>query len=103
MSKKIKVLVKEPGQAPQIKVIENELEEFQKIVGGYIEVVGYDPEVPDVLIICNEEGKIKELDLNFFTLYDCIVGTAVFVASGEYANFESLAGYQIARIGELLW
>lgn len=34
---KIKVIIKEPGKAPVLTEIENELGALQKIVGGYIE------------------------------------------------------------------
>ena len=37
------------------------LEEVQKLVGGYIEFVYSDG---DIQIICNEEGKLRELPIN---------------------------------------
>lgn len=39
MAEKIKVIIKEPGKAPEIKTITNDLGTLQSIVGGYIETV----------------------------------------------------------------
>lgn len=43
------------------------LEELQRFVGGYIEVVCFD----DFIMIINEEGKLKQLPVNFMasTIY----------------------------------
>lgn len=80
---KIKVIIKEPYKNPYEAEIENTLEEFQRIVGGYIETVTC-PGVPEVEIICNEEGKIMGLAPNLFVtnLYlmpDVIAGTVIVV------------------------
>jgi hypothetical protein len=54
------------------------LENFQKIVDGYIEVV---PFLPDTVIICNEEGKLRGMKPNFylgsFPYGDLIMGTVI--------------------------
>ena len=39
MSKRIKVVLAEPGKKAKVTEIENTLENLQKIVGGYIECV----------------------------------------------------------------
>lgn len=49
----INVVVKAPGEAAKITQIENTLEAFQKIVGGYIETFTI---ATDCTIVCNEEG-----------------------------------------------
>ena len=54
---KIRVIVKRPGEAAFMTVINNELETLQKIVGGYIETVTL---ADDFVVICNEDGKIKK-------------------------------------------
>ncbi len=75
----MKVIVKAPNN-PAIEVeIENELEALQGIVGGYIECV---PLSDDALIICNEEGKLHNLLINFKTPIDFIVGTAIICGDG---------------------
>ena len=65
MKDKIKVITKYPNQvAGSYKTIDNTLGALQKIVGGYIEAITaqFDPEL---LIICNEEGKLQGLEQSF--------------------------------------
>jgi hypothetical protein len=60
---KIKIYLMEVGENGCIKEIENSLEVFQTIVGGYIEILSLDKEcILD--LVCNEEGKIKAFSLN---------------------------------------
>lgn len=69
-----------PGKKPEIIDIQNELKPLQNYVGGYIETV-YLPN--DLILICNEEGKLWGMNLNFFlvrnTTVDEVVGPALFV------------------------
>lgn len=54
----MKLLVKQPGQFPEIKEF-NEgdlLAELQAAVGGYIETV---PISDTLVLVCDEEGKLK--------------------------------------------
>ena len=56
------VLYIKPHEPPEITYIKPELEEMQRLVGGYIErIMPFDDEVA---IIANEEGKITGLELN---------------------------------------
>ena len=50
----MKAIRKKPGCAPEIIEVENTLEALQQEVGGYIETVS----IADVVIICNEEGRL---------------------------------------------
>ena len=61
MAKKIKVLIKRPDSKIYSTHISDTLENLQKIVGGYIETVTL---WQDATVICNEEGRIKELPYN---------------------------------------
>ena len=61
MEEMIKVIVKEPGKDPEDKMVKNELHALQEIVGGLIEVV---PIGNGVLLVANEEGKIRDLPFN---------------------------------------
>ena len=71
---KIKVIIKKPeDQYGRLVEIENELRVFQDIVGGYIETTGID----DLVIICNEEGKLKNLKYNIAVGMDFLVGTII--------------------------
>jgi hypothetical protein len=56
MSKKISVLIKEPGRVPRHVAISDTLENLQRTVGGYIETVTI---ASDCVLIVDEEGRIK--------------------------------------------
>ena len=60
-SDKIKVIVKPPRRIAHFEWIDNTLEAFQKIVGGYIEVVTL---APDLVIVSNEESRLLGLEEN---------------------------------------
>ena len=77
----MKVWVKRPKQAPALIDVENELHSLQKIVDGYIEVY---PLSPNVVIICNEEGRIRELPFNTWMEGATFYGTIIIAgADGE--------------------
>lgn len=93
----IKTLVKEPGRPPVIREVENELEPFQKIVGGYIEVLRMSLSGGTLLLVCNEEGKLKGLAPNVLFGGDIIAGTvAVVRRDGE--EFASLTEMDVAAV-----
>ena len=71
----INILVKRPGDDWKQVTIENELSEFQRIVGGYIETydLGY-----DTLIICNEEGWLNGMEYNCTIDGNDFAGTIIF-------------------------
>lgn len=95
----LRILLKKVGQAPSIEVIKNTLEEKQRIVDGLIEVVPY----KDVLIICNEEGKILNQKPNILFDYDYIAGDCFFVGDDyENGDFKSLTKEQIIEIVDML-
>ena len=58
----IKVVLVEPMKKAKVIEIEEKLEAMQSVVEGSIEE--YMPFEDDVAIICNDEGKIRGLDLN---------------------------------------
>ena len=88
------VIKKEPGRPAEAVAIKNTLEALQEAVGGYIEVV---PFVADTVIICDEEGKLKDSHANFFALGDLFCGTVLFAGvKGE--EFCSIKPYQIKAI-----
>lgn len=91
----IKVIVKKPNQSAEAKEVENDLKTFQNLVGGYIEVL---PVGNNILLVCNEEGKLEELEPNFRLGNDVIVGDAVFVADGNDGEFHSLSEGNIQRL-----
>lgn len=97
MKEKVQCLLIEPYKLPKLIEIENTLKAKQKIVGGYIEVV-YLQNDNDVLLICNEEGKINGLKLNRDIGYDIIAGPFL-VVGNDYENggFKSLTEEQIVK------
>lgn len=85
----IRILLKRVGKKPLVKVINNTLEEKQKLVGGLIEVVDYDK---DNLIIANEEGKVDGLKPNLGFDLDYIAGDCFFIGDDyQNASFKSLS------------
>lgn len=95
----MKVVIKNVGQKPEIKEVENELHVFQDIVGGYIECV-YITE--DIICVCNEEGKLMGLTPNFIFNRDIIVGNVFFVTCDEFGDFASLNDEQIDLVMTVL-
>lgn len=90
---KIKVLIIEPGSAPITKEIENTLEEKQKIVGGNIEFLELENNID---LICNEYGKMNNLEMNRIVTNDVICGTFI-IAGQENGNSKSLSEKQIEK------
>ena len=75
--KKIKVIIKNPEEEyGHICWISNDLEALQAIVGGYIETVPIS-ENDNVVIICDEEGKLKNKKSNLALGIDVVVGTII--------------------------
>lgn len=90
----MKVIVKQAGKAPEIKEIENTLEAFQSLVGGYIEVIRFN----SCLMVCNEEGKLQGLQSNFRLGYDVIVGDVVFTQSDSVGEFTDISQSDIDSV-----
>lgn len=96
MKNKLKVVYKKVNESPKILEINNTLNAKQKLVGGLIEVVPY---FDDVLIICNECGKMLNMKANVIFENDYIAGD-FFVVGDDYKNsdFKSLTETQIHLI-----
>ncbi len=89
---KMRVLYKKVGESPVVKIINASLEAKQELVGGLIEVVPYE----DVLIICNEEGKILNMPPNVVFDYDYIAGDFFVIGDDyEHGDFKSLTKDEI--------
>ncbi len=85
MDKTIEVIIKEPGKAPYKKEISNKLYDLQKEVGGFIETVTVGS---DLVIICNEEGRLIGLPYNCTVLGFDFVGTII-IAGRKRDKFTS--------------
>ena len=95
----MKVVIKEPLEAPRRADIENTLTALQETVGGNIEHIGFAfPDMPEGIgILVDEEGKFRNKLPNFFLPGDIVAGTAVFVGeSGE--EFTDLTEEQLSLI-----
>ena len=94
---KIKGLLVEPYKLPKEIEIENTLDNLQSLVDGYIECV-YLKNDNDVVLICNDEGKINNMTLNRDIGYDIIAGPFLIVGNDyENADFKSLTEEQILK------
>lgn len=94
---KIKCLLIEPYKLPREINIENTLEEKQKLVGGNIECA-YLSNDDDVVLVCNEEGKMLGLDLNRDIGHDIIAGTFLILGDDSVSgDFKSLTNEQINK------
>ena len=83
MAKKIKCIVKRPDeQFGHVTWISDSLKNLSNTVGGYIETVTLDN---GVVLICNEEGRIRNMPYNFtlrrmrrvVTIQNAIFGTVI--------------------------
>lgn len=94
---KIKGLLVEPHKLPKEIEIENTLDNLQSLVDGYIECV-YLQNDNDIVLICNDEGKINNMPLNRDIGYDIIAGP-FFIVGNDYENadFKSLTEEQILK------
>lgn len=97
--KQILAVVKELGKPPRVEpLFENTLEFFQKAVGGYIETVTF---ATDLVLICNEEGRLLGMPFNVEVGGVGFVGPVVAVGfKGE--DFVSLKATHIPMILRLL-
>lgn len=96
MSEEIKVLCVEPGKAPAVTTLNNDLRSLQTAVGGRIELVDIDD---GVCILCNEEGKLMGLEGNRRLGSDILVGT-FFVLGSSGGKLTSLTDSQVQKYAQ---
>lgn len=91
----ILIIIKEPGKAPEIELLfENTLQAFQAAVGGPIEVVTVDEHT---VLVCNEEGRLRQLPYNGIIAGIPFVGTVLAVGVKD-EEFTSVRGSHIPRL-----
>ena len=92
---KLKILLKQVGRESKVTEIENTLEAKQKLVNGLIEVVPFEQN-DELLIVCNEEGKLLSLPPNTMFGMDYIAGD-YFIVGDDYENgdFKSITDEQV--------
>jgi L-2-hydroxyglutarate oxidase LhgO len=97
MEKQLKVLLVEPNKLPTTLVIDNNLKSKQKLVEGDIEYA-YADQFPDIVFICNEEGKINGMPYNRDIGADIIAGPFLIVGDDyEKGEDKSLTDSQIKK------
>ena len=84
---KIRVLVVEPMKEPKVEYIENTLDDMQRVVGGLIEEIDLDN---NTVLVCNEEGKLMNLQANRRVGRDVIAGTFFIAGDDESEDLVSL-------------
>jgi len=96
----MRVLVREPINQPlQLKNIEGTLEDFQELVGEFIEIVRI---TDDIVCICNQKGSSLGLGNNFYgDRLGWVVGTCVFTSTND-TDFTSLSDKQIGYLAEYI-
>ena len=96
--KQILVVIKEPGKAPRVEpLFDNDLKAFQETVGGYIETVTF----AEVVIICNEEGRLQGLPHNTTVFGVDFCGTII-AAGTKGEEFASLRAAAVPVVLRLL-
>ncbi|MGL4573045.1 MAG: DUF3846 domain-containing protein [Clostridium sp.] len=72
------IVYQEVGKKPVKKYVDlMDIKELQQLVGGYIETI---PMANGILLVCNEEGMIKNLPVNMVFANNVIHGNAFYCA-----------------------
>ena len=96
----MRIVIKEPNEKPRSTFVPRsgaQLHILQNLVDGYIEVY---PIRDDLLLIIDEEGKLKDKPMNFFIPNDYIAGTAIFV--GKDGEEFTDCPYTVGEIEEII-
>lgn len=76
----MKVMIKSPCEIPRIEEIPNDMNVLQAIVGGYVEEFRL---ADDLLLLCDEEGRLKDRQHCFTWGRVRFFGTVIFVGVEE--------------------
>lgn len=76
----MKVFFKEPGKAIRQMQVPNDLHTLQQLIGGYIETVTL---FADLVILCDEEGRLKGLPHNCEVCGVDFCGPIMFVGANK--------------------
>ena len=101
--KEIRVLMVEPMESPKLVTLQNDLDSLQKAVSigasyqGLIELVPFED---NVLILCNEEGKLNDLSPNRRFGHDILCGVFYVVAEDDEGELISLTSEQVEKYSE---
>ena len=88
---KIKAITKRPGGKPVSTWIEDNLKNLQNAVGGYIETFTITTDRGRIVVICDEEGRMKDKERNCTLFGNTFVGDIVIVGADPVTgNFKDL-------------
>ena len=103
-TKMIQVVIVEPFKKPYKKTIPNTLEQFNELVGGYIEnvFIGATERNAKIGLLVNEEGKLKNLPFNRKIFYyngnfEILVGRIVITAYNGQGDNISLTDQEAEK------
>ena len=85
----MRVLIVEPRQKPRRADIPHTLRDMQQIVGGYIEIIR--PFDDPVVLVCDEEGKLKGYELNRAIVGTDIIAGRFFLAGVDEEDLTDLS------------
>ena len=93
----IKVIIVRPDEHPCVADIDNDLKTMQSIVDGDIEEIYLDD---DTVLVCNEEGKLMNLQANRRVGRDVIAGTFFIAGDDGSEDLVSLTDEQVNEYKE---
>ena len=102
----INVLMVEPGEHPKEVMLDNSLDALQKAVSigceeqGLIEIIGLED---GICLLCNEEGKLLQLEGNRRLGDDIITGVFYILGEDGEGELTSLPQEAMDRYKERFW
>lgn len=100
---KVKVLVKLPGEYPEVREIETTYNAVSDIIDDWLEIIPCTPQRDrDIIYYCGEEGKLKDRAPNIVLaggdgrVFDIVVGTILVVKYDKNECMTSLTKDEIA-------
>ena len=82
---------------PKVEYIENTLDDMQRVVGGLIEEINLND---NTVLVCNEEGKLMNLQANRRVGRDVIAGTFFIAGDDGSEDLISLTDEQVNEYKE---
>lgn len=100
---KIRVLALLPTEYAKTVTLDNILEAIQQFVGGLIECIPMDDPDADIVLVCNNEGKMLQLPPNrwLWDGQDLLGGPAFIAAGDEEGNLRSLSDAMLEKYTNL--
>ena len=97
----MRVLIVEPRKAPRRADIPHTLRDMQRTVGGYIEIIT--PFDDPVVLVCDEEGKLKGYELNRAIADKDIIAGTFFLAGIDEEDLSDLPDDLAEKYEALFW